>query len=202
MTSGRGWRVGHQGRDQMYYEEWHEGAWQRLEVDGEMLMGPAHHVIYFASPERWRSYPAWARDRRREIIARITSEFRPPEYEYHGLDAGPGPVAPTAPTESTSAPRPPGHVGRNPSEPSGARSLLLVVMLLVAVSVATGWLAFRGARSGATTLPVPKASVRRTVLQQEDPAMFWASVGIYAVVSAGTLVLAAFGLRAHRRMKG
>jgi hypothetical protein len=38
----RGWRVGHQGRDQMYYEELHQGAWKRIEIDGEMLMGRAH----------------------------------------------------------------------------------------------------------------------------------------------------------------
>jgi len=75
------WRVGHQGRDRMYYEELHGGAWERIDIDGEMLMGRAHHVIYFASPERWLEYPEWARGRRDEIIARITSEFREPDYE-------------------------------------------------------------------------------------------------------------------------
>lgn len=80
----RRWRVGHQGRDMMYYEEWNDGGWQRLVIDGEMLTGRAHHVIYFASPERWQSYPKWARLRRDEIIARIKSEFREPDYEYSG----------------------------------------------------------------------------------------------------------------------
>lgn len=80
----RGWRVGHSGRDQMYYEELLGGAWQRIAIDGEMLMGPAHHVIYFASPEKWQSYPEWARGRRDEIISRIKSEFAPPDYEYYG----------------------------------------------------------------------------------------------------------------------
>lgn len=69
----------------MYYEEFREGTWQRIEIDGEMLCGRAHHVIYFASAERWRSYPDWARIRRDEIIARITSEFREPDYEYDGI---------------------------------------------------------------------------------------------------------------------
>lgn len=46
----RGWRVGHSGRDSMYYEEFRGGGWERLVIDGEMLMGPAHHVIYFDSP--------------------------------------------------------------------------------------------------------------------------------------------------------
>ena len=49
MMGERGWRVGHQGRDQMYYEELQSGSWQRIEVQGEMLMGPAHHVIFGTS---------------------------------------------------------------------------------------------------------------------------------------------------------
>lgn len=81
-TDRRGWRVGHRGRDMMYYEEKIGGAWERINIDGEMLTGRAHHVIYFASTERWQNYPEWARHRRDEIIARIKSEFRPPDYEY------------------------------------------------------------------------------------------------------------------------
>ena len=81
---GRRWRVGHRGRDGMYYEEFHEGVWQRIDVDGEMLMGRAHHVIYFASTEQWQRYPDWARERRDEIIARIKCGFREPDYEYEG----------------------------------------------------------------------------------------------------------------------
>jgi hypothetical protein len=78
----RGWRVGHVGRDMMYYEERIAGAWHRIDIDGEMLIGRAHHVIYFASAERWQSYPEWARHRRTEIITRIKREFRAPDYEY------------------------------------------------------------------------------------------------------------------------
>lgn len=84
----RDWRVGHRGRDAMYYEELRDGAWQRIDVEGEMLTGIAHHVIYFASPRRWENYPQWARHRRDEIIARIKSEFRAPDYEYQGDDPG------------------------------------------------------------------------------------------------------------------
>ena len=80
----RDWRVGHQGRDEMYYEERINGGWQRLRISGEMLMGRAHHAIYFASPVAWLEFPEWARHRREEIIARIKSEFRSPDYEYHG----------------------------------------------------------------------------------------------------------------------
>jgi len=103
----RGWRVGHEGRDRMYYEELHQGVWERIDVDGEMLMGRAHHVIYFATPARWLEYPSWARDRRDEIIARITSEFREPDYEYSGLTAAAGaassPVEPMVAPSSASA---------------------------------------------------------------------------------------------------
>ena len=68
----------------MYYEEWRDGVWRRIEIDGEMLIGRAHHIIYFDGVERWQSYPEWARPRRDEIIARIKSEFRKPDYEYEG----------------------------------------------------------------------------------------------------------------------
>jgi len=79
-----GWRVGHDGRHGMVYEEWHEGKWSRIRIDGELLVGQPHHVIYFASAQQWLDYPEWARERRDEIIARIKSEFRAPDYEYEG----------------------------------------------------------------------------------------------------------------------
>lgn len=73
------WRVGPRGRDTMRYEEEIGGEWQRIEISGERLMGKAHHVIYFHSPDRWQNYPDWARHRRTEIISRIKSEFREPD---------------------------------------------------------------------------------------------------------------------------
>lgn len=84
LARRRRWRVGHTGRDNMYYEERVNGQWERLEVQGEMLTGRAHHVIYFSSETVWRDYPDWARDRRDEIIGRIKRGFPPPDYEYHG----------------------------------------------------------------------------------------------------------------------
>src|SRR6266850_8174947 len=74
----RGWRVGHVGRDIMYYEEFRDGTWNRIEIDGELLVGKAHHVIYFASMK----FPEWANERRDEIMRRIKSEFHPPNYKY------------------------------------------------------------------------------------------------------------------------
>lgn len=68
----------------MYYEEYRQGSWERLNVDGEMLLGRAHHIIFFRTEADWSRYPAWAHGRRTEIIARIKSAFREPDYEYHG----------------------------------------------------------------------------------------------------------------------
>lgn len=73
-----GWRVGHEGRDSMFYEEKHGGSWRRIPIPGEMLMGRAHHVIYFASIR----LPDWAEGRREEIIVRIKSALPEPDYEY------------------------------------------------------------------------------------------------------------------------
>jgi hypothetical protein len=92
-----GWRVGHRGRDMLFYEERHNGTWQRIDIDGEMLMGSAHHVIYFRNKEDWKKYPEWASERRDEIIARIKSHFREPDYEYYndGSSTTPPPVPQT-----------------------------------------------------------------------------------------------------------
>jgi hypothetical protein len=74
----------------IYYEERHDGGWRRLEIDGEMLIGRPHFVIYFGSIAEWNSRPPWARERRAEVITRIKSVFSIPDYEYDGeaiLDA-------------------------------------------------------------------------------------------------------------------
>jgi hypothetical protein len=79
LERARGWRVGHAGRDAMYYEEFREDGWQRMEIDGEMLVGTkANRVIYFDNLQ----IPEWATGRRDEIISRIKSEFHPPKYVY------------------------------------------------------------------------------------------------------------------------
>jgi hypothetical protein len=90
VNAERNWRVGHEGRDSVYYEEFHHGAWRRLAIEGEMLGGRPHHVIYFGSIAAWSGHPEWARARRDEIIARIKSALAIPDYDYEGegvLDA-------------------------------------------------------------------------------------------------------------------
>jgi hypothetical protein len=68
----------------MYYEEFHASKWRRLDISGELEMGRAHHVIFLGTREEWSRRPEWARDRRDEIIRRIKSVFRIPDYEYRG----------------------------------------------------------------------------------------------------------------------
>jgi len=79
----RGWVVEHSGRDRIVYREQVGGRLEDFQLDGEMLMGTPHHVIYVPGEARWeQTAPAWARGRREEIVARIRSRLREPGYEY------------------------------------------------------------------------------------------------------------------------
>jgi hypothetical protein len=78
------WRVQRHGRGGVSYKEWHGGAWRTLDIDGEVLSGKPSFVVYFGSVAAWRDTPEWARGRRKEIIGRIKSVMRIPEYEYTG----------------------------------------------------------------------------------------------------------------------
>jgi hypothetical protein len=188
----RGWRVGHQGRDRMYYEELRDGAWERIDIDGEMLMGRAHHVIYFASPEQWLRYPVWARGRRDEIIARITSEFREPDYEYDGLRG-----AASVPASPSAAP-PVSAATKHTASRSENRALLIAVVALLLIAAGAGWVILSGVTRGETYLPMKNAA-RRVISRENEPAIFWVSIGVYTIVGAGSLVLAALTARAGRR---
>lgn len=190
---GRGWRVGHQGRDRMYYEEWREGGWQRIDIDGEMLTGRAHHVIYFPSPETWRSLPAWACDRREEIIARTKSEFREPDYEYfeHAVAGGASVGSPI--------PSPPARGATR----SGQRAALLwALLILLGLAGWMGWWVARGWTTGRVPFPSSKSALRRMVVRETEPAMFWVCLGLYAGVGAGSLGLIVWGWRQSREGKG
>jgi hypothetical protein len=178
------WRVGHRGRDGMFYEEQHGGTWLRIDIDGEMLTGRAHHVIYFASPETWQHYPEWARHRREEIIARIKNEFRPPDYEYEGGGAvpSPGPVPPASPKPPATTPQQWG-------------ALALFVAILLALTAGMGWLVKTGLETNATWLPVKRASMKRVVSRESEPATYWLAIGIYSIAGLGAGGLALWMLR-------
>ncbi len=179
----RGWRVGHHGRDCLFYEELHGIAWQRIEISGEMLMGPTHHVIYFASAKEWKKYPDWANQHRDEIMARIKSEFREPDYKYYedsNLSVSPRASATPA---TTSASR------------KNLPWQLLALVILLGISGGMFWLVNDGIGKGETTLPMKQSTHRRIVSRIKEPATFWLSIGVYATIGAGTLGLVLWGVR-------
>ncbi|WP_395752589.1 hypothetical protein [Prosthecobacter sp.] len=83
-TEEGGWRASPVDRHHLCYEEYRDGQWQRLEIEGEMLAGPPFFIIHFSSIEAWKRHPAWAHHRRDEIIDRIKSRFPPPAHDYEG----------------------------------------------------------------------------------------------------------------------
>lgn len=172
-----GWRVGHRGRDMMFYEERHGDGWRRMEIDGEMLTGRAHHVIYFASAETWQGYPEWARHRRDEIIARVKSRFREPDYEY--AENGSAPAVRPQPVAGVPSPKQDG-------------TILPVLGFLALLAVACFWFAARGVERGEIRLPVKHNPASRMVLRAEKPALFWTSVGLLGAAGAGCTALAAW----------
>jgi hypothetical protein len=202
--SGRTWRVGHRGRDMMYYEEWQDGAWARLDIDGEMLTGRAHHMIWFRSAEDWQNGPAWARDRRDEIIARIKSEFREPDYEYFGAAAPhPAPAATNAaPASPAAPPRPvsPPHAAAPAASARQRAALWLAIVLLLGIAGAMGWLVKNSLETDSTTLRVLRPSLRRPISRVDEPATFWLAVSLYAVIGLGTGGLALRGIREASRL--
>jgi hypothetical protein len=184
-TNETTWRVGHTGRDMMYYEETHNGQTQRINIDGEMLTGRAHHVIYFADDETWQRYPEWARHRRDEIIARIKSQFREPDYEY----AGGGTASTSANALIPTAP---------PRLPSNDGTILPMLAFLIFIACACFWFAACGLDRGEIRLPVKQGSASHIVTRAEKPALFWTSLGTLAVLGTGSVGFGVWLLAAHR----
>lgn len=186
QDESEGWCVGHTGRDMMFYEEKHGGQWLRLEIGGEMLMGAAHHVIYFRGAEGWLGYPEWARHRRDEIIARIKSRFHPPEYEYQ-VDERPAaayaqvPVVPPVPVTM---------------KKDG--SIVMPVAALLLIAAGAFWLAFDGVKDGEIR-SVAKYQQARMFTRTGDTALFWTTISVLGVVGAGCTGLAGWIVVANAR---
>jgi len=139
------WRVGHRGRDQMFYEERVNGHWLRIEIQGEMLLGEAHRIIYFASNEQWQAYPEWARQRRTEIIARVKTQFHAPDYLYYG---GSGSTIETVISDASAAKR------KNPQpKVQGLKAVSITVVLVLGLSLGMAGLVATGIKRGETTGP-------------------------------------------------
>jgi len=82
-----GYRIRRCGRDTWVYEERTPGEARHLEFEGEMLAG-APSVLYLPTPRGWRnSMPEWARDRRAEIVDRITEALGRAGWTYEEGDA-------------------------------------------------------------------------------------------------------------------
>ncbi|MBL9206808.1 MAG: hypothetical protein JNN01_17090, partial [Opitutaceae bacterium] len=182
------WRVGHLGRDSMFYEEWGGGEWRRLEIQGEMLMGRAHHVIYVPSPAAWQAGPGWARERRDEILARIKSRFPPPDYAYQDVTTpyADGLAKPEAATQTAK---------RKPARDGSYTLLALLSAAFLAVAVGLFWFVQRGLARGETVFPGKVASHSRAVQRQQEPVKFWFSIGLYGALGVGALGLGGWGAR-------
>jgi hypothetical protein len=196
IENERGWRVGHRGRDCMFYEERTGGAWQRIDISGEMLMGRAHHVIYFPTVQAWAKLPEWARHRREEIIARIKSEFREPDYEYAEDVNAPAVSA----VEGAAPPVSPVPVAALPAKEKG--SMLGYIAILLAVAGFMGWTAKGGFEEGKISTPSYKGARSHVVERESKPVLFWTCMGIHLALGGGSLGLAAWlaalGLRSSR----
>ncbi len=79
----QGYRVRWYGRDSFYYEEIEAGQIRRLMICGELMArGPRH--VYFPDPDDWqRKMPDWAKDRRDEILNRISDELGSKHFRYY-----------------------------------------------------------------------------------------------------------------------
>ena len=194
MTNNQ-WRVGHTGRDMMYYEEMRDGEWQRIAIDGEMLTGRAHHVIYFADEGTWERYPEWARQRRDEIIARIKSEFREPDYEYAGGGTASSAVSTPLPGTSTLTPSQPAI----PRLPANEGSILPALAFFILIAAGCFWFAARGLQRGEIRLPAKHGAANRMVSRSEKPSLFWSSFGFITVLGTGSLTAAGWLFIAGRQ---
>lgn len=146
---GAQWRVGHVGRDSMYYEELRDGVWQRIDISGELLTGRVSHDLHAESDERWREYPEWARHRRDEILARVMSEHLEPQYDR--VDRSARAVGPSDALHPDTVPVEHAERLRTPNAPShsvaggaawqtrvGTAAMTLVIGSLIALGM--GWM--------------------------------------------------------------
>lgn len=78
-------------------------------------------------------------------------------------------------------------------------ALWLAVAILLLIAAGMAWLVQAGVRKNETFLPIKSAPLRRTVLREQEPALFWTSIGVYSVIGTGTFGLAVWMLYANFR---
>jgi hypothetical protein len=78
----RGYWATREGRDTIKYEEKSVRSISSLTISGE-LMASGPYVVYVPTAEEWkRDMPAWARERRDEILTRMKKVLGTKNYEY------------------------------------------------------------------------------------------------------------------------
>ena len=89
----RGWRLRFSADEARYEEKKEDGLWAGIVIE-TVRRGHGIHGLRLRSDSRWLSYPAWAADRKSEIISRLKEECAGFKfYEERG---------PNKPTEPTS----------------------------------------------------------------------------------------------------
>ncbi len=78
----KGYRSGHRGRDEVFYQELFAGATRELVIPGEMTVG-GPHLVYVPSDREWyEQMPEWARARKVEILSRMKEELGARDHEF------------------------------------------------------------------------------------------------------------------------
>lgn len=76
----RGWKIKNHGEGKLQYSELDQNkTWRTLmfEIDRYSSGVPRHTLIVDSN---WETYPNWAKSRREEILNRIKSVLKEPEY--------------------------------------------------------------------------------------------------------------------------
>lgn len=71
----RGWRLRFVSGGCRYEEKNECAAWIGIEIEG-IFCGHVVRDLRFKSPTSWEKYPAWAAQRRTEIVTRVRKEYR------------------------------------------------------------------------------------------------------------------------------
>lgn len=79
-------------------------------------------------------------------------------------------------------------------------ALPLVITLLAAIAVGTGWFVQHSLSTGKTYFPSKRATSTRHVFRAQEPIHYWASVALYSIVSLGSFGLATLAAREALRI--
>jgi hypothetical protein len=85
LFNRRGWEAVPNGRDSILYREQSQDEPRQFELSGDFLT--TGRLIYVPSAANWNDkVPAWAADRRDEILGRVQDAFRGRRYTFQSSD--------------------------------------------------------------------------------------------------------------------